>query len=124
MKAKKAQPPFVNFSVAREYLGRDGLWNPRDRTPPLKAAFQVNVFGSREHYLQLAEFFRLFAERHASNDGDYHEHFEGLMSTDGNVRFHIILRKDDVGDSIWGDYFPKPTKKRRAKSLPAKYQKT
>jgi hypothetical protein len=116
MKAKKAQPPFVNFSVVREYLGRDGLWNPRDRTPPLKAAFQINVFGSREHYLQLAEFFRVFAERDTSTDGNYHEHFEGVMSTDDNVRFHIILRKDDVGDSIYGDFFPKSSKKPRTKS--------
>ena len=100
MKAKTAQPPFVNFSVVREYLGRDGLWNPRDRTPPHKAAFQINVFGSREHYLQLAEFFREFAECVISADGDYHEQFESLMSTDANVRFHIIRRKDDVGDSI------------------------
>jgi len=113
MKAKKAQPPFVNFSVAREYLDRNGIRNPRDKTPPLKAAFQVNVFGSREHYLQLAEFFREFAERDTSTDSDYHEHLEGLMSTSGNVRLHVILRKDDVGDSCWRDCFPKPTKKQR-----------
>jgi hypothetical protein len=116
MKTKTPQPPFVNFSVAREYLGRDGLWNPRDRTPPLKAAFQVNLFGSRKHYLKLAEFFREFAERDTSKDGDFHEHFEGLMSTDSNVRLHIILRKDDVGDSIFAMYFPKPRKKSRAKT--------
>lgn len=116
MKPKKEKPPFVNFSVAREYLDGNGLWNPRDDAPPLKAAFQINVFGSRQHYLQLAEFLRKFAERDTSTDGDYHEHFEGLMSTDGNVQIHMILRKDDVGDSIWGDFFPKPTKKRRIKA--------
>lgn len=109
----KPKPPFVNFSVTREYLGQDRIWNPRDNAPPLKAAFQVNVFGSRKHYLQLAEFFREFAERDTSTDGDYHEHFEGVMSTDGNVRLHIILRKDDVGDSIHVDSFPKATKNRR-----------
>ena len=122
MKAKKLQPPFVNFSMAREYLGRNGLWNPRDKTPPLKAAFQVNVFGSREHYFQLAEFFREFAERDTSTDGDYHEHFEDLMSTSGNVRLHVILRKDDVGDSICQEYFPKRTRKTpRAKHKSAKH---
>ncbi len=116
MKAKQAKPPFVNFTVSREYLGRDGLWNPRDKKPPLKAAFQLNVYGSREHYLQLAEFFREFAERDTSDDGDYHEHFEGLMCSDGNVRLHVILRKDDAGDSSWKTcYAPAKTRKPKAK---------
>lgn len=113
MKAKKTQTPFVNFSVSREYLDRNGIWNPRDGMPPLKAAFQVNIFGAREHYLQLAEFFREFAERDTSTDGDYHDHFEGLMSTSGKVRLHLILRKDDVGDSGWREFLPKPIKKKR-----------
>jgi hypothetical protein len=117
MKSKKTQPPFVNFSVSREFRDGDGNCNPCDETPPLEGAFQVNVFGSREHYLRLAEFFREFAERDTSSDGDYHEHFDGLMSTDGNVRLDIILRKDDVGDSGWRDSFPQPiAKKRKTKS--------
>ncbi len=120
MKTKQAQPPFVNFSVAREYLGRNGLWNPRDGNPPLKAAFQINVFGAREHYLQLAEFFREFAERDTSTDGDYHDHFEGISSNNGLVRLHVILRKDDVGDSSWKDQFPKRKKtSRRTKNKKA-----
>jgi hypothetical protein len=113
MRTKKTQVPFVNFSIAREYLDRNGLWNPRDGAPPVKAAFQVNVFGSRERYLRLAEFFHEFAERDTTSDGDYHEHFEGLTSTSGNVRLHVILRKDDVGDSSWRDHFPESTKKKR-----------
>jgi hypothetical protein len=36
-----------------------------------------------------------------------------LMSIIGNVRLEVILRKDDVGDSIWHDLFPKPIKKKR-----------
>jgi hypothetical protein len=111
MKDKKANPPFVNFTVSREHLDRNGIWNPRNKAPPLKAAFQVNVFGSREHYLQLAEFFREFAERDTSHDGDYHEHFEGLMCSDGNVRIHVILRKDDVGDSGWSSCHAPPKAK-------------
>lgn len=109
----KTHPPFVNFSVSREYLGSNGIWNPRDGAPPLEAAFQVNVFGTREHYLQLAEFLREFAERDTADDSEHHEHFDGLMSTNGNVRLHIILRKDDVGDSCWRTHFPKPIKKQR-----------
>jgi hypothetical protein len=119
MKAKKAQPPFVNFSVAREYLDRNGIWNPRDKTPPLKEAFQVNVFGSRAHYLQLAEFFREFAERDTSTDGDYHDHFEGLMSTSGNVRLHVILRKD-----TWAIALGVNTPEAEEREVPRKSQMT
>lgn len=103
---KKEQPPFVSFLIDREYLDEDGIWNPRD-ADALDGGFQINVMGTREHYLQLADFIRSFAEQDTSNDGDYHEHFEGIMSANGKVRFHIILRKDDVGDSIHQDSFPK-----------------
>jgi hypothetical protein len=111
MKAKKATPPFVNFTVSREYLDQNGIWNPRDKAPPLKAAFQVNVYGAREHYSQLADFFREFAERDTSDDSDYHEHFEGLTCSNGNVRLHLILRKDDIGDSGWSSCYAPPKKK-------------
>ena len=117
MKAKSAKSTFVNFYVAREYLDRDGNWNPRPIPPPLNAAFQISLLGSREHYLQLAEFLRKFAERDTSDDSEYHEHFDGLMSVIGNVRLDVILRKDDAGDSTWHDLFPKPTRKKpRAKT--------
>lgn len=99
--------PHVTFLMAREYLDKDGVWNPRDDDSPLDGGFQLNVFGTREHYLRLAEAIRQFAERDTSHDGDHREHFEGLMTANGKVRLHVILRKDDVGDSIWQDWFPK-----------------
>jgi hypothetical protein len=99
--------PHVSFLVNREYLDTDGIWNPRDEDPPMEGGFQINVFGSREHYLRLADAIRQFAERDTSHDGDYHEHFEGLLNSDGKVRLHIILRKDDVGDGIYKMYYPK-----------------
>jgi hypothetical protein len=99
--------PHVAFLIAREYPEEDGLWNPRDDDPPLDGAFQVNVFGTREHYLRLADAIRCFAERDTTHDGDHHEHFEGLLTANGKVRLHVILRKDDVGDSTWQAWFPK-----------------
>jgi len=93
--------PFVSFSVSPEYLDENGIFNPRDGQSPLEAAFQVNVFGSREHYLKLAEFFRAFAEKDTTSDADFHDHFEGILSHNGKVRLNIILRKDDVGDATW-----------------------
>lgn len=93
--------PFVSFSVSPEYLDENGIWNPRDGQPPMEGAFQINVFGNRDHYLKLAEMFRAFAEQDTQQDGDFHEHFEGITSHDGKVRLHVILRKDDVGDATW-----------------------
>ena len=117
MKTKPPPFPFVNFVVAREYLGRDGQWNPRRGGPPFKGGLQINVFGRREHYLRLARFFRRLAERDTSADSEYHEHFMGLLSADGTVRLHVILRKDDVGDSIWQAFFPKTRPKKRRKAM-------
>jgi hypothetical protein len=108
--------PHVSFLVSKEYLDADGIWNPRDEDPPMECAFQINVFGTRQHYLRLAEAIRQFAERDTSFDGDHHEHFGGILNADGKVRLHIILRKDDVGDSIWKMYFPKDEASDDAKS--------
>src|SRR5689334_22755087 len=99
--------PFVTFLMAREYLEEDGLWNPRDNDAVLEGGFQINVFGTRKHYLKLADAIRQFAEQETASDGDYHEHFEGVMSANGKVRLHVILRKDDVGDCTWRTWFPK-----------------
>lgn len=116
MKAKKTTLPFVTFVVRREYRSRDGQWNPRIKEPLFAGGLQVNVFGRRKHYLQLAAFLKDFAERDTSDDGEYHDHFEGLMSVDGRVRLNVILRKDDVGDSAYSAYFPgSPAKSAAAK---------
>jgi len=98
--------PHVTFLMAREHPNEDGLWNPRDDDPPLEGGFQVNVFGTREHYLRLADAIRRFAEQETSHDVD-HERFEGLHTANGKVRLHVILRKDDVGDSTWNTWFSK-----------------
>ena len=106
VRKKKANMPFVSFLVDREYLGKNGHWNPRVGGPAVKGGFQINVMGTKKHYLQLAEFLRSFAEKDTSGDGNYHEHFEGLLSANSNVRLQVIFRKDDVGDSIFQDWFP------------------
>lgn len=104
---KNGQPPFVSFLVEQEHLDENGIWNPRDDEAPLEGGFQLNVMGTSKHYLQLSNFFREFAEQNTSADSDYHEHFEELMSADGKVRLHVILRKDDIGNSSFKDWFPK-----------------
>lgn len=102
--------PYVTFVACREYPEEDGNWNPRGGEPPLEGAFQVNVFGRREHYLKLAEALRALAERDVSKYGIDHEHFEGLTSVDGRVRVHLILRVgDDVAGTGYEELFPGPS---------------
>jgi len=60
-------------------------------------------------YLRLADLIREFAEQDTSTDSDYHQHFEGIMSADEKTRLHIILRKDDVGDSLYSTYLSTKT---------------
>ena len=100
--------PHVSFMMSREVLDEDGIWNPVDGEPFIsEGGFQINVFGTREHYLRLADAIRRFAEQDTSKDADYHEHFEDLIDAKGKVRLHIILRKDDVGDSSFSSFYLK-----------------
>ena len=93
--------PRIAFLVAREYLEEEGLWNPRDEEGGLEGGLQINLVGTRDQYLQMAELLRQFAEMDTAGDSDFHEHFEGLISADGKTRVHLILRKDDVGDGAY-----------------------
>ena len=97
---------FPSFSFSREHLDENGNWNPVDEEAPLEGGFQLNLYGSREHYLALAEAIRKFAMIDTESDGDYHHHLEGIKTVDGRVRFHVIVRKDDAGDSIHRNSFP------------------
>jgi hypothetical protein len=95
----------VTFHVHREVRDDNGLWNPTDEGS-LEGGLQINVYGRKADYLQLADAIRAFAGVDSSNDGDFHRHIEGLMSVDGRTRLHIILRKDDIGDSTHSESFP------------------
>ena len=97
----------VTFHVHREVIDENGLWNPVVDEGSLLGGLQINLYGRRADYLQLAEAIRAFAEIDSSGDGDFHHHLEGLLSVDGRTRLHLILRKDDVGDSSHGESFPK-----------------
>jgi hypothetical protein len=98
--------PPVKFHVHREAIDENGLWNPSDHEGSLEGGLQINIYGRKNDYIRLAEAIRAFAETDSSHDGDFHEHIEGLMSVDGRTRLHIILRKDDVGDTIHSASFP------------------
>ncbi len=96
MTPKKPPITNVNFIIDSEYLGSDGLWNPRDGDPPMEGGLQINLFGSREHYLKLADAIRAFAERDTSTDSDYHEHFQGMVSY--GLSLNLVRDPLRVGD--------------------------
>jgi len=85
----------LTFSVHREYLGRNGLWNPRDSEGPVKAGFQINFLGTSQGYRKLAGYFLSLAELDSRLDEDFHQHLEGIVSENGNTRLHLIFRKND-----------------------------
>ena len=99
------QHPKQEFTLADE----DGVWNSRDDAPALEGGFQVNVFGTREHYLRLADAIRRFAEQDTgAHDRDHYEHFKSLLTANGRVWLHVILRKDDAGEAHGGVGFQNP----------------
>jgi hypothetical protein len=63
--------------------------------------FQINLFGSRQDYLKLAELIRSFAETPSDKDEEFHQHHYALPSLDGKSTVEVILRKDDVGTATW-----------------------
>ena len=82
----------VRFSVFKERLGRDGLWNPRDGEPTVKGGFQINVTATSRGFRELGRYLLALAEIDSSRDEDYHEHVEAV-SVDGRTRFQFILTK-------------------------------
>ncbi len=80
--------------MAREYLDRHGLWNPRDgRKPkPGKCSHQINLVGTAKAWRKLSKFFLALAKADTKRDGDCHKHSE-MWSHDGRVRIHLIVRR-------------------------------
>jgi hypothetical protein len=101
------QFPHVTFLVSNEYLDEEGIWNPRDDEPEHEGAFQVNVFGTREYYLRLAESHSQLCRAEHVRRRRLPRTFRWDHVRHDKTRLHLILRKDDVGDSTWKHRFPK-----------------
>jgi hypothetical protein len=84
----------LEFGIAKEFLGKDGLWNPRDGAATVKGGFQINVHGTSRGYRELGRYFLALAEIDSSVDEDYHEHVE-ILSRNKQARLHLIVRKND-----------------------------
>lgn len=96
------QHPKEEFSLTDE----DPVWSRRGDTQALESGFQINVFGTREHYLRLADAIRRFAEQDAAHDCDHYEHVKSLLTANGPVWLRVILRKDDAEGAPGGCFLP------------------
>ena len=101
--------PDIAFLLRRHDADEHGnMGSPGDDDPALHGSLQLNIFGDREMFLRLADKLREFAVEDTSTDSEHHEHLDNIVSVDGKVRLHIILRKDDVGDATWRPLLESP----------------
>jgi hypothetical protein len=84
----------LSFSVQREIVDENGIWNPIFGEDTVEGGFQINLWGTSEGYRELAKYLLAVAELDSSADPDFHEHHE-VTSADGRTRLHVIVRKDD-----------------------------
>lgn len=82
------------FGMAREYLDRHGLWNPRNgqKAKAGKSGYQINLVGTAKAWRELSKFCSALAEADTRQAGDCHEHIE-VWSHEGNARIHLIVRR-------------------------------
>lgn len=99
-KKMKKNPPQINFSVCREYLDEEGIWNPKENEGYFDGALQISMYGTQEKYRELGEFFIRMSEEIGD---DNHWHFEGNESILGNSRIHLILRSGEYPEFIEGE---------------------
>lgn len=80
---------FEVFSEGEEH----GHHHPADDARSVEGAFQLTINGTSAGYRELAGFLLAIAELDTSADPSFHEHVEGIISTDGRTRFDFIIRK-------------------------------
>jgi hypothetical protein len=85
----------IRFTVNREVVDEDGIFNPIDGEGTYEGAFQVNIHAHRKGYQELARFFLALSQYDVGGDSCFHVHLEGAMSCDNRTRIHLIFRKDD-----------------------------
>ncbi len=80
-----------NFTAVREVIDENGIWNPIENAGPFAGGVQINVYGNKERFLKLSEYFKRMAEV-----TDDHDHCE-VISEDLQTRLHFIIRAHPDG---------------------------
>jgi hypothetical protein len=84
----------INFSVYRQIEDELGILNPVDGEDTVESSFQINISGTSEGYRELGRYFLALAELDITEDPDFHEHLDDLLSSDDRTHLHLIMKKE------------------------------
>jgi hypothetical protein len=87
----------LTFTMHRERPDEDGMLNPVDGERTVEESFQINVVGNSRGYRELGKLLLALAELDTTQDPDFHQHHDEVVSADGRSHLHVIFRKQDKG---------------------------
>ena len=87
----------LNFTVYETFLDEEegDLWSPRDDAVPFAGGLQIIINGTRNGYKELGKYFLALSELDISEDPDYHEFIDNMISYDGKTNIQLIFGKED-----------------------------
>ena len=87
----------LDFTVYETFLDEEegDLWSPRDDAVPFAGGLQIIINGTRNGYKELGKYFLALSELDISEDPDYHEFIDDMISYDGKTNIQLIFGKED-----------------------------
>jgi hypothetical protein len=82
------------FNVLPEIEYEDGSIGPTPDAVGHQGSLQINLAGTASDYRELGRHLLAIAELDSSADPGFHQHYDGLRSTDGRTQINLILRKE------------------------------
>jgi hypothetical protein len=83
----------LSFSLHRQMPDEDGVMIPIAPAPGVQESFQLNIAGSTAGYAELGRYFLALSSLDTARDPDFHEHFDDVISSDGQTVVDVIVRK-------------------------------
>ena len=81
------------LNVLPEITDDDGVSGPLIGSGSYAGTLQINIWGTAADYRELGRHLLAIAELDTTVDPDFHQHYDGLRSDDGQTRINLILRK-------------------------------
>ena len=86
----------VDFTVFQTFFDKENdAWNPRDDAAPFEGGLQIIINGTKNGYKELGKYFLALSELDISEEPDFHEHVDNLVSYDGKTNIQLIFGKDN-----------------------------
>ena len=86
--------PFLSVSILGAFWGfeegKDGLI-----AEYFEGGLQIIINGTKNGYKELGKYFLALSELDISEDPDFHEHIDNLVSFDGKTNLQLIFGKED-----------------------------